>query len=64
MCDGKIVRILKEIKPISNESIRAKMKAEIQLKRAADAFRDYVKKENRTNLEETNKRLELFDIQL
>lgn len=64
MCDGKIVRILKEIKPISNESIRSKMKAEIQLKRAADAFRDYVKKENRANLEETNKRLELFDIQL
>lgn len=64
MCNGKIVRILKEIQPVSNESIRSKMKAEIQLKRAADAFTDYVKKGGRMNLEETNKRLELFDIQL
>lgn len=64
LCDGKIVKILKEIKPISDESIRSKMKTEIQLKRAADAFKKYVKKENPANLEETNRQLELFDIKL
>jgi hypothetical protein len=64
MCDGKIVHIRKEINPITNESIRAKMKAEIQLKRAADAFEEYVKKENRANLDDLNRHLELFDLKL
>jgi hypothetical protein len=64
MCDGKIVHIRKEINPITNESIRAKMKAEIQLKRAADAFEEYVKKQNRANLDDLNRHLELFDLKL
>ncbi|MBM3195531.1 MAG: hypothetical protein FJZ62_02130 [Chlamydiae bacterium] len=64
MCDGKIVHIRKEINPVTNESIRAKMKAEIQLKRAADAFEEYVKKQNRTHLDDLNRHLELFDLKL
>jgi hypothetical protein len=40
------------------------MKAEIQLKRAADAFEEYVKKQNRANLDDLNRHLELFDLKL
>jgi hypothetical protein len=64
MCDGKIFQIRKEIRSISNESIRAKMKQEILQKRAAMGFESYIKKQDASKLEETNKRLELFDIRL
>ena len=64
MCDGKIFQIRKEIRTISNESIRAKMKQEILQKRAAMGFESYIKKQDASKLEETNKRLELFDIRL
>lgn len=64
MCDGKIFQIRKEIRTISNESIRAKMKQEILQKRAAMGFESYIKKQDASKLEDTNKRLELFDIRL
>lgn len=64
MCDGKIFQIRKEIRTISNESIRAKMKQELLQKRAAIGFESYIKKQDSSKLEETNKRLELFDIRL
>jgi hypothetical protein len=64
MCDGKIFQIRKEIRSISNESIRAKMKQELLQKRAAMGFESYIKKQEASKLDETNKRLELFDIRL
>lgn len=64
MCDGKIFQIRKEIRSISNESIRAKMKQELLQKRAAMGFESYIKKQDASKLDETNKRLELFDIRL
>lgn len=62
--EGKIIEVRKTVKPVQNESIRSKIKGVLDHKKAADAFENYVKNRDLSKLDETNKQLDLFDIQL
>jgi hypothetical protein len=61
--DGRIIEVKKEIKAVQNESIRSKMKGILDHKKAADAFENFVKNRDLSKLDETNRQLDLFDIQ-
>jgi len=61
--DGRIIEVRKELKAVQNESIRSKMKGILDHKKAADAFENFVKNRDLSKLDETNKQLDLFDIQ-
>lgn len=61
--DGRIIELRKEVKAVQNEAIRSKMKGILDHKKAADAFEDFVKNRDLSKLDETNKQLDLFDIQ-